>query len=66
VEKGLLGASDYYPSTGNAYDFEQNFLVLMGTATIMGLALGAFKVLYLNHRFDKSNLLVKVILKTLI
>jgi adenylate cyclase len=49
VEKGLLGDLDYYPSTGNPYNFGVgNILVSLIFIAITGLLVGTFEIMYLS------------------
>ena len=66
VEKGLLGNLNYYPSTGNPYDFESFIFVFLCLVTGAGLLIGAFEILYLNRRFVEKSLIKKIIYKTAI
>ena len=40
MEKGLLGDAQYYPSTGNPYDFTSNLVITASIATVTGLLFG--------------------------
>ena len=66
IEKGLLGDSLYYPSTGNPYNFKGSFLITITISTITGLLLGTFEVLYLNKLFSKRRFGQKIFFKTII
>ena len=46
LEKGLLGELQIYPSTGNPYNFAANFPITVTSATISGLLVGTFEILY--------------------
>lgn len=66
LEKGIVGDLDYYPSTGNPYDFENNTLISLILITISGFLVGAFEVLFLNKLFIKSGFGRKIVLKILV
>lgn len=62
IEKGILGDSLIYPSTGNPYIFN---LIVPGTlAFIFGLVIGAFEILFLSKWFRTNSFLKKMIFKT--
>ena len=65
LEKGLLGDSDFYPSTGNPYDFGGgDILVTLIFITIAGLIIGTFEILYLSKLFDKAPFGKKIFYKS--
>ena len=64
LEKGILGNSTTYPSTGNPY-VPNLFLGVFLTFTV-GIIVGCFEVLFLNKRFQKSSFFKKIIKKTII
>lgn len=67
LEKGLLGDLDYYPSTGNPYDFGGgNIIVSLIFVALTGLVVGSFEILYLNNIFDKKNFGKKILYKSMI
>ena len=66
LEKGILGDLEYYPSTGNPYNFEDLTVVTLLMITITGLAVGTFEVLYLSKRFRQKSLRQKIVYKTAI
>jgi adenylate cyclase len=66
LEKGILGESEFYPSTGNPYNFRSNILVTPVSAMISGLMIGLIEILYFNKRLSQLSLGKKIILKTLI
>ena len=64
LEKGLLGDINYYPSTGNYYDFGSSiFLVPLGSF-IMGCFMGSFEVFFLSKIFNKKSFGQKIFYKT--
>ncbi len=66
IEKGLLGRLDYYPATGNPYDFYENSLSTIAQSVIMGFILGTFEVLILDKLFSKKSFVIKFLFKSLI
>ena len=66
IEKGLLGDTEIYPSTGNHYDFTNNLLVTFPAAFVMGLLIGAAEVRYLSKLFNHLSFSKKIFFKTLI
>ncbi len=55
LEKGLLGDLNYYPSTGNYYDFGSSIFLTTLSTFIMGCLLGIFEVFILSKMFDKKS-----------
>ena len=66
LEKGLIGDLDYYPSTGNPYNFEINLISGALLSGILGFAVGSFEVLYLSKKFKYVSLAKKLAFKILI
>ena len=66
LEKGIVGDLNYYPSTGNPYDFKGNTLISLIIITVFGLLLGTFEILFLNNLFIKKSFGKKILYKTLI
>jgi len=66
LEKGLLGDSQFYPATGNPYDFTRNFVVVTISVTILGLIVGTLETLYINNLFAKNSFGIKLLKKTII
>ncbi len=64
IEKGLLGNLDYYPSTGNSYDFTASIIITTILATVMGWILGTAEILFLNRYFSQRSFGAKIIIKT--
>ena len=64
LEKGILGDSNFYPSTGNPYNFDPIFPALI--SLFVGLLIGLFEVLFLSRVFVKDSFAKKIIFKTLI
>ncbi len=66
MEKGLLGDLNYYPSTGNYYDFGSSIFLITLSSFIVGCLLGAFEVFILSKMFDKKSFGIKIFYKTII
>jgi adenylate cyclase len=66
LERGLLGNSGFYPSTGNSYEFSRAIVVNPVGSAIMGWILGSAETLFLSRYFSKRSFGVKIILKTLL
>jgi adenylate cyclase len=66
LEKGLLGNYNYYPSTGNPYNFSRAFFTTAATALILGLLIGTIEILFFNKLFLRMSFLKKIIYKTII
>lgn len=66
LERGLLGELDYYPSTGNPYNFTGTVFITASMAAFCGLLIGSVEVLYLNKLFINRPFVQKVIFKTAI
>ncbi|MCR9250150.1 MAG: adenylate/guanylate cyclase domain-containing protein [bacterium] len=64
IEKGLMGDSKTYPSTGNIYEFGTSaFFTIFGTF-IMGTVMGTIEITVLSRMFNRSSLGIKIILKS--
>ena len=66
VEKGILGDLDYYPSTGNPYDFTDAIWITPVTAFISGLGIGTLEILYLSKLFARKSFGKKIQYKSII
>lgn len=66
LERGLLGDLNYYPSTGNPYNFYGTLIVTAITAFILGLFFGAIEILYFSGLFVRRSFTEKFIYKTII
>lgn len=66
LEIGLLGDLDYYPSTGNDYNFLRNLRITVPSTLIMGFLLGWIEVAWLRKRFDNYALWAKILFKSLL
>ena len=66
VERGLLGDLNYYPSTGNPYNFRNTFFITALIALVIGLLIGTIEILYFHSLFSKMSFIKKIICKTAI
>ena len=64
IEKGALGDLDYYPSTGNPFNFQRGIIVVPIFTFIVGAIFGSVEVFWLNDRFKSSSLGKKILIKT--
>ncbi|HMV09395.1 MAG TPA: adenylate/guanylate cyclase domain-containing protein [Cyclobacteriaceae bacterium] len=64
LERGLLGELNYYPATGNPYNFGGTVFITACMAVFCGLLIGSVEVLYLNRLFINRSFQQKVIFKT--
>ncbi len=65
IEKGILGDSTHYPSTGNPYDFSSGLILGLVSSTLTGLTIGVFEVRYLKRLFTRQSFAVKIACKAL-
>ena len=63
IEVGILGRSNFYPATGNPYNFQTNFIFASVGSFIMGLIQGSVEVLWLRKLFESRALWVKIVVK---
>lgn len=66
LEKGLLGDLEYYPSTGNPYNFNRNIFITPVSALITGLLIGTIEILYFNKLFIQKSFSKKIVYKSII
>ena len=66
IEKGILGDSTHYPSTGNLYDFSSSLFSTLPLSACTGLAIGVFEVRYLNRLFAQKSFGLKIAFKALV
>jgi adenylate cyclase len=66
LEKGILGNLDYYPSTGNPYNFSKSMFITPLSAFFAGLLIGASEVLLFNKWFAQRSFTKKIVYKSLI
>lgn len=64
IEKGLLNDLEYYPSTGNEYEFGITSLLTLSTATLSGLVIGTLEIKFLDKLFSDHNFGKKILYKT--
>jgi len=64
VEKGLLAQLNYYPSTGNPYNFSKNIFLTPAIASVTGLLIGTLEILYFNKLFIHKSFTKKIIYKS--
>jgi len=66
LERGLLGNSTYYPSTGNSYNFHRNIFAIPVSALITGLFIGTLEIRYFGRWFIHKSFSKKLLLKSII
>ncbi|MEI9919807.1 MAG: adenylate/guanylate cyclase domain-containing protein [Bacteroidota bacterium] len=66
LERGILGTLDYYPSTGNPYNFVNNLFITTAMASVTGLIIGSVEVFYLSRLLIKRSFVEKMLVKVLI
>lgn len=66
LEKGLLGELNFYPATGNPYNFGAHTFITLFLLTITGLLVGTFEIMFLNTLFINRSFGKKILYKTLI
>ncbi|MCZ4316608.1 adenylate/guanylate cyclase domain-containing protein [Comamonadaceae bacterium G21597-S1] len=66
IEKGILGDSPIYPSTGNPYDFSSGLISSLVLTTCTGLMVGLFEVRILNRLFVRRSFGMKIAFKALV
>ena len=66
LERGQLGHLNFYPSTGNPYNFGRSIFVTAITAFTIGLLIGTIEVLYLSKLFQQRSFIGKIVYKTAI
>lgn len=64
LERGLIGEMNYYPSTGNPYDFKGNSWFSLLITTSSGLLVGTFEVKVLSTLFNNISFGRKILYKT--
>lgn len=64
IERGLLGNTTIYPSTGNIYEFKTSFLSVTIGSALMGIIFGLLEVTICKDIFKNKSFGVKIILKT--
>lgn len=66
VERGLLGDVDYYPATGNPYNFARNIYITSVAAFVTGLLVGSIEILYFSKRFIQMSFGKKILYKSVL
>ncbi len=66
IEKGILGNTTHYPSTGNPYDFSSGLVSNLVLSTCTGLMVGVFEVRYLKRLFARRSFGTKIACKALV
>ena len=66
IEKGLLYDLEFYPSTGNPYNFGANTFITLLVAFISGLLMGIFEIRVLNTLFSDQAFGKKILYKSLV
>ncbi|ANE49697.1 adenylate/guanylate cyclase domain-containing protein [Flavisolibacter tropicus] len=66
LERGILGHSNHYPSTGNPYNFRSAIYLTPISATLTGLFLGTLEVLYIHKWFRRLSFGKKIFFKSTI
>lgn len=65
LEYGILGTSEYYPSTHNAYSFKDSILYASLGSFVMGMVHGWIEEVWLRNLFNKRALWLKVLVKSI-
>ena len=65
LERGLLGYLDYYPSTGNPYNFTRNIFITPLAALVTGLLIGLLETRYFTPFFLHKTFSKKILYKSL-
>ena len=66
LEKGLLGGLNYYPATGNPYDFRNAITITPLAALITGLGIGTIDILFFRSWFIQMSFGKKILYKSLL
>ena len=66
IEKGILGDSTLYPSTGNSYDFKNSLRIVVLGSILMGFILGILEVTLFRNLLSRKSFLLKVSAKVFI
>ena len=65
IERGIMGDSLAYPSTGNAYDFLGSFIAVTFTGLLMGTIQGIVEATVFRNSFKRYSFGLKLLFKTL-
>ncbi len=63
IEKGILGASDYYPATANKYDFLTSLIVAPVGSFFMGVFQGWVEITWLKKKLSSWPFWTKILFK---
>lgn len=66
LEKGFIGELNYYPSTGNPYNFSRNIIITPVFAFITGLLIGTIEILSLSKLFARKSFSKKILYKSIL
>ncbi|MEO5685121.1 MAG: adenylate/guanylate cyclase domain-containing protein [Chitinophagaceae bacterium] len=66
LEKGLLGDLNYYPSTGNPYNFSRIIFITPLSALLTGLLTGIMEILYFGKLFAHISFGKKILYKSIV
>src|SRR6188474_3468465 len=66
LERGILGHLNYYPSTGNPYNFTRSIFITPLSALITGIIIGAMEIRYFNRLFIQKSFSKKILYKSII
>ncbi|MBS1598843.1 MAG: adenylate/guanylate cyclase domain-containing protein [Bacteroidetes bacterium] len=66
LERGIIGNLNYYPSTGNPYNFFTNISITAIGALVTGLLIGTIEILYFNKWFTRKSFIKKILYKSFI
>jgi adenylate cyclase len=65
LERGIIGKGDFYPATGNSYDFNISLPIITIGGLFLGSILGFIEVFVIKNWFQNFKFLGKLILKAL-
>jgi len=66
LERGILGRLNYYPSTGNPYNFTRSIFITPLSALFTGLVIGTLEIRYFNKLFRQKSFSKKILYKSII
>lgn len=66
LERGIIGKLNYYPSTGNPYNFKSSVIVTVIAASITGLLIGVIEIRYFSKWFAQRSFSKKILYKSII
>ncbi len=65
IERGLLGDATHYPSTGNIYNSDAAFIMVLSLGLFLGTFLGLIEEGLVKRTFRKAPFITKLLFKTL-